>query len=160
MTQASLFRSVTLALLLSAAPALLAGQTSIPSRHIYPDVSAAKTDVAAALRQARQEHKRVILDFGGDWCPDCQVLDINFHKGGNLELLQRHFVLVHINIGHEDQNVDVASRYGVPVKKGVPALAVLDAQGKVLFAQSSGEFRDMRSMDPQSVTDFLNHWKG
>lgn len=134
-------------------------QKAYPKKHIYPEISAANSDIAAALKEAKAGHKRVILDFGGDWCPDCQVLDINFHSSGNLDVLQRNFVLVHVNIGHMDQNIDVAQRYGVPINKGVPALAVLDARGKVLYAQSTGEFRDMRSMDPQSVTEFLNKWK-
>jgi thioredoxin 1 len=47
----------------------------------------------------------------------------------------------------------------VPLKKGVPALAVLDANGNVLFSQRSGEFESMRGMDPASVTAFLNQWK-
>ena len=154
-----LVRSAVLALALGATTVTVPGQTSMPSRHIYPEISAAKNDVAAALHQAKQQHKRVILDFGGDWCPDCQVLDINFHKGSNLDLLQQNFVLVHVNIGHMDQNIELAKQYGVPVNKGVPALAVLDANGKIIHAQATGEFRDMRSMDPQSVTDFLNRWK-
>lgn len=156
----TLFRSSALAVLLCAglvAPSL--SQVSYPKKHIYPDVSAANADINAALSEARATHKRVILDFGGDWCPDCQVLDINFHSGNNLTLLEKNFVLVHVNIGHMDQNVDVAQRYGVPISKGVPALAVLDAKGKVLYAQSTGEFSKMRSMDAQSVTDFLNRWK-
>ncbi len=69
-------------------------------------------------------------------------------------------MLVDINIGRMDQNVDLAKKYGVPLEKGVPALAVLDAQGHVLYSQKKGEFEAMRSMDPASVTTFLNRWKG
>ena len=116
--------------------------------------------IAAGLRQARAEHKRVVLDFGGDWCGDCQVLDIYFHQDPNLDLLNKHFVIVHVFIGHMDKNIDVAAKYGVPIERGVPALAVLDANGKVLYSQETGQFNDMRHMDAQSVTEFLNRWKG
>jgi thiol:disulfide interchange protein len=109
------------------------------------------------LLLARKQHKRVILDFGGDWCGDCQVLDIYFHREPNADLLAKNFIKVNVNIGHEDANLDLAHKYGVPVH-GVPALAVLDAQGKVLYAQDK-EFSDMRYMQSQSVTDFLNKWK-
>ena len=129
-------------------------------RAIYSETANPKTDIAAGLKQARLEHKRVILDFGGDWCGDCQVLDIFFHEQPNTALLQRNFVLVHVYIGHLDKNIDVAARYGVPLGKGVPALAVLDADGKVLTSQHTGEFNDMRHMDQGSVTAFLNKWKG
>lgn len=128
-------------------------------RHLYSETANPTADIAAALNKARAEHKRVILDFGGDWCGDCQVLDIYFHEQPNLDLLEKNFVLVHVWIGHMDQHVDVAEKYGVPLKRGVPALAVLDAHGKVLFAQSTGDFANMRGMNVQAVTDFLGKWK-
>jgi thiol:disulfide interchange protein len=128
-------------------------------KHLYSETADPNADIAAALKQARKEHKRVILDFGGDWCGDCQVLDIYFHQDPNLDLLEKHFVIAHVWIGHMDRNLDIAARYGVPIHTGVPALAVLTPTGKVLYAQSTGEFRDMRHMESESVTEFLNRWK-
>lgn len=128
-----------------------------PKRGLYPSTDAAPGDVEKALAQAKREHKRVILDFGGDWCGDCQVLDIYFHEPQNAAILNKYFIKVNVNIGHEDANIDLAHKYGVPVH-GVPALAVLDSHGKVLFSQDK-EFSDMRYMESQSVTDFLNKWK-
>jgi thioredoxin 1 len=126
---------------------------------IYDESANAHADIKQALATAAQEHKRVIVDFGGNWCGDCQVLDIYFHDEKNLNLLESNFVLVHVDIGHMDKNEDIAEKYGVPLAKGVPALAVLDARGKVLYSQKSGEFEAMRRMDESSVTDFLNRWK-
>ena len=128
-------------------------------KHIYSDTANPKADIAAGLAKARREHKRVILDFGGDWCPDCQVLDIYFHQAPNADLLDKHFVLVHVWIGQMDKNIDLAAKYGVPIAKGVPALAVLAADGKVLYSQQTGQFNDMRHMESKSVTEFLNKWK-
>ncbi len=79
-----------------------------PHNHIYPEISQAQTDVQTALVEARQTHKRVILDFGGDWCPDCQVLNIYFGQSPNRELLEKNFIRVNVNIGHEDANLDLA----------------------------------------------------
>jgi thiol:disulfide interchange protein len=129
------------------------------AKHIYSETARPAQDIAAALAQATREHKRVIVDFGGDWCGDCQVLDIYFHQAPNDALLAGHFVLVHVWIGHMDANLDVAKQYGVPITKGVPALAVLGADGKVLYAQKTGEFEDMRHMESGSVTEFLEKWK-
>ena len=128
-------------------------------KHLYSAEADPKADIAAALKQASREHKRVILDFGGDWCGDCQVLDIYLHQSPNVELLDKNFLLVHVDIGHFDKNLDITEKYGVPLKKGVPALAVLDANGKLLYSQQAAEFGDMRYMYPTSVTDFLNRWK-
>jgi thiol:disulfide interchange protein len=132
---------------------------AIAKRHIYSETADPKADIAAGLKQARSEQKRVILDFGGDWCGDCQVLDIYFHQAPNAELLEKNFVLVHVWIGQMDKNLDIAAKYGVPIGKGVPALAVLDANGKVVYAQATGQFDDMRHMQPDAVTEFLTTWK-
>jgi thiol:disulfide interchange protein len=140
------------------APAAQAQGASIPRAHIYPTVEAAQGDIHAAIAEARRTHKRVILDFGGDWCGDCQVLNIYFHQSPNAELMAKYFVLVDVNIGKEDANLEIAQKYGVPMPHGVPALVVVDGQGKILYSQKN-EFSDMRNMQPTSVTEFLNKWK-
>ena len=127
----------------------------------YPEVARAKADIESALATAKQSNKRVLVDFGGNWCPDCKVLDINLRKDENAALLSKNFVMVHVNVGDKGitDNFAVADRYGVPLKKGVPALAVLDADGRVLYAQKNGEFESMRSMEPRAVNDFLLKWQ-
>ncbi|MDE3106169.1 MAG: thioredoxin family protein [Acidobacteriota bacterium] len=135
------------------------GNVPFVKQHIYNPAADPHADIAAALRQAQRQHKRVLLDFGGDWCGDCQVLDLYFHQSPNMQLLAQHFVLVHIEIGHMDHNVEVAKQYGVPLGKGVPALAVLDEHGMVLYAQQHGEFENMRHLESKNLTEFLNRWK-
>ena len=99
------------------------------------------------------------MDFGANWCGDCLVLDYYFHQSPNLALLEKNFVLIHVDIGQYDHNVDIAAKYQVPLDKGVPALAVLDSDGKLLYSQENKEFTAMRTMNPSSVTEFLNRWK-
>jgi thiol:disulfide interchange protein len=128
-------------------------------RDIYPNPAQAKADIAAALQRASVSHRRVIIDFGGNWCPDCLVLESYLHDAANKSLLEDNFVLVHVNIGRIDQNLDVAERYQIPLQKGVPALAVLDRDGKLLYSQRTGEFENMRSTQSAAVTEFLTQWK-
>jgi thiol:disulfide interchange protein len=128
-------------------------------RDIYPSSEQAKIDLSAALVAAAKTHKRVLLDFGGNWCTDCHILDLYFHDPANKPLLDANYVLVHINIGRLNANVDIAERYQIPLHKGVPALAVLGEHGELLYSQKTGEFEAMRHMQSSSVTDFLAHWK-
>ncbi|MBV8629428.1 MAG: thioredoxin family protein [Silvibacterium sp.] len=132
---------------------------SAQNRIIYSATADPHADIDQAIKTATAQRKHIILDFGGNWCGDCQVLDIYFHQQPNLPLLERNYVLVHIDVGHMDKNTDVAEKYGVPLHRGVPALAVLDSRGRLLYSQKNGEFEAMRRMDPTSVTDFLNQWK-
>jgi len=134
--------------------------TGEPGRaEIYPDGAQAETDIAAALARAAREKKRVLLDFGGNWCGDCQVLEIYFHDAANRNLLAANYVLVPVNIGRQDENLAIAARYGVPIARGVPALAVLEPDGKLVYSQRNAEFESMRTIDSASVTAFLLEWK-
>jgi thiol:disulfide interchange protein len=144
---------------LIAAVALVAGTVLAANRDIYPDPSQAHADLAAALKTAAATHKRILVDFGGNWCGDCQVLDIYFHNQQNRPILESNYVLVHVNVGNLDTNLDITERYGIPIKRGVPALAVLSDHGKLLYSQKSGEFEAMRRVQASSVTNFLVQWK-
>ena len=143
--------------------AMLALALTVPThaleRQIYPSPEQASADIAAALKTSAVEHRRVIVDFGGDWCPDCQALDTYFHDATNQPILDANFLLVHVNVGHVDQNLDIAARYRIPLAKGVPALAVLDMHGKLIYSQRTGEFEAMRHMESSAVTQFLERWK-
>jgi thioredoxin 1 len=139
---------------------LLAACLALAAATIYPEVARAKPDLEAAMKDAAKTQRRVLVEFGGNWCPDCIVLDRYFQDPANAELLRKHYVLVHVNVGDKGitDNFDVAERYGIPLKKGVPALAVLESDGKLVYAQRNGEFESMRKMDPSSVGDFLRKW--
>ena len=166
MTLTRLFRSAAALgagslLLLTLSAGRAAAQMTPPAvkQHIYDDNANPDADIKAALERAQREHKRVLIDFGGDWCGDCQVLDIYFHREPNHSLLEKNYVLVHVAIGRMDKHLDVGQRYGADITKGVPALVVLTAKGKPVYAEQRSAFRDARSMSESSVTEFLNKWK-
>jgi thiol:disulfide interchange protein len=146
-------------LVLAALLSLAAGTANSADRAIYPAPGQARADLAAALKTAATTHRRILLDFGGNWCPDCQVLDVYLHDARNKPILDANFVHVHINIGHEDANLDVAAKYGILIKKGVPALAVLSEHGALLYSQRDHQFSAMRTMQSSSVTQFLVQWR-
>ncbi len=157
----AVFVFLVLVLILVAVPVIGAGQARGQTafhvnKDLYSETASPTADISAALIAARRENKRVLLDFGGNWCGDCQVLDYYYHQSPNAEILATHYVVVHINIGHMDKNTDVAEKYHVPITKGVPALAVLDAHGKLLYAERPKEFE---RPDPVAITALLNRWK-
>jgi thiol:disulfide interchange protein len=144
---------------ITAVLALATGVAQSATRNVYPDPAVSKKDLTAALKAAPVQHKRILLDFGGNWCGDCQVLDIYFHDSVNRPLLESSFILVDINVGQYDANLDLAKKYHIPLDKGVPALAVLSEDGKLLYSQRTGEFEAMRRMESSAVTKFLVQWR-
>jgi thioredoxin 1 len=140
---------------------VLAGVARAASEPVYDESADAKEQIAAAIREAsrRRPARNVVLVFGGNWCTDCRVLNAQMHEGDLAALLAKNFVVVKIDIGRMDKNLDVAAKYGVPVKNGVPALAVLNSRGKLLYAQDQGQFADARHMSPESIKAFFEQWK-
>lgn len=131
-----------------------------PNPVLYPDPQEAQSELTAALAEAKQKEKRVLVIFGGNWCYDCHVLDATFRSPTFASLVQANYVVVHINIGDEGKdNNDLAMRLGVNLDRGVPSLAVLDPDGKVLVSQRNGEFESTVKIGPEDVHAFLEKWK-
>jgi thioredoxin 1 len=130
----------------------------LENKQIYQNVDA-NQEIAEAIHIASAAHKRILLVFGGNWCFDCHVLDEAFHSPEIAPTLNKSFVVAHIDIGQMDKNLDVAKKYDIPLERGVPAIAVLDSDGKLLFSQKRGEFEAARSMAPEDILAFLNKWK-
>src|SRR5579872_4108980 len=102
-------------------------------REMYPGNNDARKDIANALQAAAKEHKRVLLVFGASWCFDCFALDYRFHQPNIQPLLEKNYRVVHVDIGEHDKNLDIANRYKTRTE-AVPALAVLDSSGKLLYS--------------------------
>jgi thiol-disulfide isomerase/thioredoxin len=126
---------------------------------LYPANVDAKAEIKEAVARAGREHKRVILVFGANWCYDCRVLDFALHQPDLAKIADPNFIVVHVNIGEGKLNNDVAAEYKTPLEHGIPALAVLDSNGKLLYSQQRGEFENARAMDPDDLIAFLNKWK-
>jgi len=134
-------------------------QPTSTTADIYHASVDAHSEIKEALAKAAHDHKRVILVFGANWCFDCHVLDKAFHRDDIAPLLASNFEVVHVDVGQGDKNQDLMKQYDVPMSKGIPALAVLDANGKLLFSQKDGQFESARSLGPADLIDFLNKWK-
>ncbi len=134
-------------------------QPSDMKKNLYPDDANAHAEIKEAEEKATTEHKRVLLVFGANWCYDCHVLDLAFHRPDFASVMAGYLV-VHVDIGPDGKkNADIAQQFDTPLDKGVPALAVIGGDGKVIVSQKNGEFEDARAMTPEALLEFLNRWK-
>ncbi len=118
-----------------------------------------KRKFPSALAAAAKQHKRVILVFGGNWCYDCHVLDATFRSKDFAPIVNASYIVIHINVGNYDANLDLADKYQIPLKKGVPSLAILDPDGSLVVSQKQGEFESTVRIGPEDVLEFLKKWK-
>jgi thiol:disulfide interchange protein len=117
----------------------------------------AKADVAQALALARDQKKMVLVDVGGEWCAWCHVFDRFVASRPEVrQTLQERYILVKVNYSPQNRNEALLSNW--PKATGYPHFYVLDADGKVLASQPSGELESGRDYDEGKVLAFLRRW--
>ena len=121
----------------------------------YNEAADAKLEIQQALVSATQSNTPVILVFGANWCPDCKMLDSAIEHGASAPLLARDFILVKINVGRFDHNLDIVQSYGVPLEKGIPAVAIISPKNEVLYATKEGELADAQKLGDAGIYNFL-----
>lgn len=109
-----------------------------------------------ALSQAAREGKRVAVVFGADWCPDSRTLDATLVHPLVQPIVDHGFVILKVDVGRRDKNLDLMAEYGMDVWKGIPAVAVLEPDGTLVAAQREGEFRNARALTPLEVVSFFH----
>jgi thioredoxin 1 len=134
-------------------------QPSDMNKNIYPADADAHAEIREAEERAAAGHKRVLLVFGANWCYDCHVLDLAFHRPDFAPVMASYEV-VHVDLGPDEmKNADLVKEFDVPLNKGIPALAVIESDGKLVVSQKNGEFEDARSLTPDVLLEFLNKWR-
>lgn len=126
----------------------------------YDEAADANAAVAAAFARARHSHKRVLIDFGGNWCGDCVVLSNVMQLPELKSFLAAHFEMVSVDVGHFNRNLQVPARFGVTKQlEGVPAILIVEPDGKTLVdAGHVSALQDARHMTPQGLADWLAKW--
>lgn len=125
----------------------------------YDEKADAHRDVAAAIADAGASKRNIVLVFGANWCPDCRALSAQMHKPELAAIIEMNYVVVEIDLGRYDKNLDLAEQFHVPIRHGIPALAVLGPHGNLLYAMDQGQFADARNMSFESIKAFFEHWK-
>ena len=130
-----------------------------PTPGLYSATADTAVEIQDALRRAASEHKRVLLVFGANWCYDCHVLDRALHEGEAGKLVSEKYLLIHVDIGEGQKNAELVKEYKIPLDKGVPAVAILGEEGKLLYSSGEGEFEAARRMLKKDLLVFLTRWK-
>jgi thioredoxin 1 len=121
----------------------------------YDETADARAQIQEALAQAAPAKQAVLVVFGANWCGDCTVLDQSFKEGSTAVLIAKHFKVVKVNVGRFNRNTELAESYGVPLKAGIPAVAILSSQGQPTYATRAGELADARSLGDPGIHRFF-----
>ena len=127
-----------------------------PLPYPYDEKANAMQHVDAAFARARASGKRVFIDFGGNWCPDCRILSGVMELPEVKPFMARHFEMVAVDVGRFDRNLDIPARFKAKVT-GVPWIVIAEPDGTVVH--SSYEVTDKGfAQKPQAMIDWIAKW--
>ncbi|MDX1680668.1 MAG: thioredoxin family protein [Akkermansiaceae bacterium] len=113
------------------------------------------TDYEAALKQAKEEDKSILLEFtGSDWCPPCKLMRKEvFGKKEFVEAAKKDYILVELDFPRSDKelaekNQPLAEEFEI---RGFPTVVLLDSEGKEFSRTVGAQYR--------TVEDFLGYLK-
>ncbi len=124
---------------------------------VYDESADAAADIQVALAVAAKENKRVLIQWGANWCGWCILLHGTYQDDRTVaRTLLYEYEVVYVDIGRWDKNLELAEKYGADFKSnGVPYLTVLDGEGNVVTHQETGSLEKDNAHDPELVNSFL-----
>ena len=148
----------------ASAPAVaIAKLDALPIVISKPYDSSADADVTvdAAIARAKQTGKRVLIELGGNWCPDCIILTNIMRLPEVAPFISSHYEVVLVDVGRLNKNRQIPARYGITQRlEGVPAVLIVDANGKLLNAGNIVALDEAHNMEPQAIVNWLASWAG
>jgi thiol-disulfide isomerase/thioredoxin len=157
------------ALLLAAMPASAAPAPKLPITDLkdlpvvtmrpYDEAANADATVDAAFARAEKDHKLVLIDLGGNWCPDCIVLTNLMRLAPMQRFIAEHYDVAMVDVGRFDKNLQIPARFGITKRlEGVPSVLIATPEGKLVNPGHISALSDARHMTPQSIADWLASW--
>ena len=126
---------------------------------LYNPFADAEKDLAAAVVEAKQQDKHVLIQIGGNWCSWCYRLHDFMASDARIDSMQKaDYILIRINYSPENRNSSILARLGYPQRFGFPVLVILDQEGMYLHTQDTALLEKEDSYDAEKLTAFLQNW--
>ena len=102
--------------------------------------------------------KQPVVIFGGNWCPDCRILEGTLAMPTIKKFLQQHYQVMHIDIGRYDRNMDLMDHLKIESKKGVPRVVILDLEKNIMNSSTSSEWTTARDRKQQEIYNYFQRF--
>lgn len=139
---------------------ILCSHSIAQNKKPYDPKADAEKDIAAAVMQAKEEKKFVLIQGGGNWCSWCLEFIRLVKADAQLDsAIQKNFVWYHLNMNPENMNSKTFENLEFPQRFGFPVFVILNQDGKRIHTQNSGYLEDgKKSYDKIKVLEFLEMW--
>ena len=126
---------------------------------LYHPAANAQADIAEAVKQAKAQHRQVLIQAGGNWCSWCIEFNRFCHADPQIDsMLRSDYIVYHLNYSPENKNLPILAKYGFPQRFGFPVFLVLDENGNRLHTQNSSYLEQGKSYNKNKVMEFFSNW--
>lgn len=115
----------------------------------------ARSDVALARREARENQKFLMVTFGANWCMDCRTLHLNLKSEDVKRYTEGKFNFVNVDVGKFNQNAELAAELGVSLSRGIPVAIFFDPSGSVIGTTNEGQLEPARRYTSKQILKFV-----
>lgn len=123
---------------------------------IYSQHKNPNEEITTAVSEAGKDCRRILLVFGADWCPWCNRLSHFFDENANVAAsLKSGYIVVKVDLGKWDKNLDLLEKYKVDRKVGIPSFVLLDSKGEWVKFQETGVLEEGKGYSEAKVLQFL-----
>ena len=108
-----------------------ASQGDLPDEPRAPPPGSFLVDEAHAREEALRQARPMLVVFAADWCVPCRLIEADALSDPRVrDRLATEFIALHVDVTEETRETrELLARYRV---RGVPALLLLDAEGREL----------------------------
>ena len=110
-----------------------------------------------AFADARASGKKILVEYGGDWCPWSVRMASALSAPAIAALIRQKFILIRCYVGEggtsSPENVEFPRDLDA-----VPFFALIDADGRIVATQRTEPFEFLWFYRKSRIRDFLTEW--
>jgi thiol-disulfide isomerase/thioredoxin len=114
-----------------------------------------ESDIERFLDSSINKLKQPIIIFGGNWCPDCRILEGTLQLPTINKYMIKHYKIMHVDVGRYDKNMNLISYFKIPKEEGVPRVLVFDKKKNILNMESTKEWTTARDRKQQEIFNYF-----
>ena len=114
-----------------------------------------ESDIERFLDSSINKSKQPIIIFGGNWCPDCRILEGTLQLPTIKKYMIEHYEILHVDVGRYDKNMNLISYFKIPKEEGVPRVLVFDTNKNILNKESTKEWTTARDRKQQEIFNYF-----
>ena len=124
----------------------------------YNNKNISSEQLDSFIDEAINKKLQPVIIFGGNWCPDCRILDGTLELPTIEKFLNKHYKIMHIDIGRYDKNMELMSHLKIEQKKGVPRVVIFNFEKKILNSSTSSEWTTARDRKQQEIFNYFQKY--